>query len=139
MPFNFTKLIQPAALSAGLLLANFGATQAAETGIYGNWVAERIQGQKVSAKVQSTLDIAKDGNITGNAGCNQYMGGMEIKGETIKVQPAGSTRMACPPAQMQQDSKFHAALGTVTSWKISKGKLILTDAKKREVLRLKRA
>jgi heat shock protein HslJ len=40
---------------------------------------------------------------------------------------------------MQQDSKFHAALGTVTSWKISKGKLILIDAKKREVLRLKRA
>ena len=139
MPFNFTKLIQPAALSAGLLLASFGAAQAAETAIYGNWVAERIQGQKVSSKVQSTLDIAKDGNITGNAGCNQYMGGMEIKGETIKVQPAGSTRMACPPAQMQQDSKFHAALGTVTSWKISKGKLILTDAKKREVLRLKRA
>ncbi|MBX8800516.1 META domain-containing protein [Ochrobactrum sp. MR28] len=139
MPFNFTKLIQPAALSAGLLLTSFGAAQAAETGIYGNWVAERIQGQKVSAKVPSTLDIAKDGNISGNAGCNQYMGGMEIKGETIKVQPAGSTRMACPPAQMQQDSKFHAALGTVTSWKISKGKLILTDAKKREVLRLKRA
>lgn len=139
MPFNFTKLIQPAALSAGLMLASFGAAHAADTGIYGNWVTERIQGHKVSAKVKSTLDIAKDGNISGNAGCNQYMGGMEIKGDKIKVLPGGATLMACPPAMMKQDSQFHGALGKVTGWKITKGKLILTDGKNREVLRLKRA
>ncbi len=139
MAFNLTMLIQPAALSAGLMLASLSAVQAADTGIYGNWVTERIQGHKVSAKINSTLDIAKDGNISGNAGCNQYMGGMEIKGEKIKVLPGGATLMACPPALMKQDSQFHGALGTVTGWKINKGKLILTDTKKREVLRLKRA
>ncbi|MCF7645792.1 META domain-containing protein [Bacillus subtilis] len=139
MPFKLTKLIQPAALSAGIMLASFGAAHAANTGIYGNWITERIQGHKVSAKIKSTLDIAKDGNISGNAGCNQYMGGMEIKGDKIKVLPGGATLMACPPALMKQDSQFHGALGTVTGWKISNGKLILMNAKKREVLRLKRA
>lgn len=139
MPFKLTKLIQPAALSAGIMLASFGAAHAADTGIYGNWITERIQGHKVSTKIKSTLDIAKDGNISGNAGCNQYMGGMEIKGDKIKVLPGGATLMACPPALMKQDSQFHGALGTVTGWKISNGKLILMNAKKREVLRLKRA
>lgn len=139
MPFNFTKLINPVALSATLMLASFGATHAAETGIYGNWVTERIQGHKVSGKIQSTLDIAKDGNISGSGGCNRYMGGMEIKGEKIKVLPGGATLMACPPAMMKQDSQFHAALGMVTSWKIRNGKLILVDSKNREILRLKRA
>ncbi len=139
MPFKLTKLIQPAALSAGIMLASFGAAHAANTGIYGNWITERIQGHKVSAKIKSTLDIAKDGNISGNAGCNQYMGGMEITGDKIKVLPGGATLMACPPALMKQDSQFHGALGTVTGWKISNGKLILMNAKKREVLRLKRA
>ncbi len=139
MSYRFTKLIKSAALSATLILAGFGTTQAAETGIYGNWIAERIQGHKVSPKVQTTLDITQDGKISGTGGCNRYMGGMEIKENTIKVLPAGSTMMACPPRIMKQDSQFHNALGMVAGWKIKKDKLILIDSKNREVLRLKRA
>lgn len=139
MALSSTKLIQSAVISAGLMLAGFSTANAAESGIYGNWITERIQGHKVHAKVQSTLDIAQDGKISGSGGCNRYMGGMEIKGDKVKVQPVGATLMACPPPMMQQDSKFHAALNLVTSWKLSKNKLILIDSKNREVLRLKRA
>lgn len=139
MSYHFTKLIKSAMLCASLMLAGLSASHAAQTGIYGNWIAERIQGHQVSSKFQTTLDIAEDGKISGSGGCNRYMGGMEIKEYTIKVLPAGSTMMACPPLMMKQDSQFHKALAMVTSWQIKKDKLILIDAKNREVLRLKRA
>lgn len=140
MSFTTTKLIPTALIAAGLLLSGMSASFAAEdSGIYGNWVAERIQGHKLKSKILPTLDIAQDGKTSGSGGCNRYMGGMEIKDNTIKVLPGGSTMMACPPAQMELDSKFHNALNRVTSWKISHGRLVLIDAKDREVLRLKRA
>lgn len=132
------KFIRTAVIATGLFFTGLSASFAAETGIYGNWTAERIQGHKVHKKVQTTLEIAQDGKISGTGGCNRYMGGMEIKGDKIKVLPAGATLMACPPPMMQQDAKFHAALALVASWKISKNKLILIDSKNREVLRLKR-
>ena len=133
------SFIKTAIITTGLIFSGMGTANAAESGIYGNWITERIQGHKVHAKVQFTLDIAQDGKISGTGGCNRYMGGMEIKGDKVKVQPVGATLMACPPPMMQQDSKFHAALNLVTSWKLSKNKLILIDSKNREVLRLKRA
>lgn len=136
MPFHSTKLIATAAIATGLIFGSLSASFAADQGIYGNWVAERIQGHKLKGKAQSTLDIAEDGKISGSGGCNRYMGAMVIDGQNIKVQPVGGTMMACPPPMMQQDDRFHAALRLVTSWKISKGRLVLIDAKQREVLRL---
>ncbi|HWD13662.1 META domain-containing protein [Pseudochrobactrum sp. sp1633] len=136
---NTSGFIKTAVIAAGFILTSLSASFAAETGIYGNWITERIQGHKVHSKVQSTLDIAQDGKISGTGGCNRYMGGMEITGDKIKVTPIGGTMMACPPQMMQQDDKFHAALRLVSGWKVKKDRLILIDTKNREVLRLKRA
>lgn len=139
MPYRFTRLMKPAAFSACIVLAGLSTGHAAEKGIYGNWVAERIQGHKVNPKVKTTLDIAQDGKISGTGGCNRFMGGMEFKENTIKVSPAASTMMACTPYMMKQDYQFHKALGMVAGWQIRKDKLTLIDSKNREVLRLKRA
>lgn len=139
MPLKTKKLITAVAITTGLILGSMSASFAAQKDIYGNWVVERIQGHKLKGKVQSTLDIADDGKISGTGGCNRYMGNLVINDEKITVQPVGGTMMACPPPMMQQDDKFHAALRLVTSWKIKKDKLVLIDAKNREVLRLNRA
>lgn len=139
MPFKSTKLFATAMLGAGLLLSGLSAAYATDKALYGDWVAERIQGHKLKGKVQSTLEIAQDGRISGTGGCNRYMGSMVIEGDKITVKPVGGTMMACPPPMMQQDDKFHKALNSVTSWKINKDRLVLIDSKKREVLRLKRS
>lgn len=139
MPFKSTKLIATAVLGAGLIFAGFSAAYAAEKTLYGDWIAERIQGHKLKGKVQSTLEIAQDGRISGTGGCNRYMGSMVIEGEKITVKPVGGTMMACPPPMMQQDDKFHKALSAVTRWKINNDRLVLIDSKNREVLRLKRS
>ncbi len=139
MPSKAIYFIKSAMIAAGLLLGGLSTSYAAENGIHGNWIAERIQGHKIKGKTQSTLDIAEDGKISGTGGCNRYMGGMEITGNTVKVSPVGATMMACAPKMMEQDAKFHAALRLVTNWKIKRNHLILIDAKDREVLRLKRA
>lgn len=139
MSFKSTKLITTAVMAAGLMLSGLSASFGAENAIFGNWVAERIQGHKLKGKVQSTLDIAKDGSISGTGGCNRYMGKMVIEGKKITVKPVGGTMMACPPKEMQQDDKFHEALRMVTGWKTNKDRLMLIDSKKREVLRLNRA
>lgn len=123
---------------AGLLFSGSSFAYAAENSIHGNWITERIQGHKVKSDIQSTLDIADNGNISGTGGCNRYMGNMLIEDKKIKLSPVGGTMMACPPAQMQQDDKFHKALSKVESWEIRKDRLILIDAKNREVLRLAR-
>lgn len=115
------------------------AIAAPDNPISGNWVTERIQGHKVNSEVKSTLNIADDYNISGNAGCNNYMGGMAVSGTNIEMKPRGSTMMACPPAQMEQDSNFHKALQSVVKWELRKDKLILINKKNHEVLRLSRA
>jgi heat shock protein HslJ len=104
----------------------------------GTWVATRIQGKKLKGKIQTTLDIANDGAISGNGGCNRFMGNIKFDGNKVTVTPVGSTMMACPKRQMEQEKRFHAALEQVKTWKIHKDKLVLIDDKDREVLRLKR-
>ena len=138
MSAKLRSFIKSAPVIAGLIISGAGVASAADTDIHGNWIVERIQGHRTKGETRSTLDIADDNKISGTGGCNRYMGSMEIKGDRIRVLPAGATMMACPPEIMKQDARFHAALRLVTSWKIKRNHLILTDAQNREVLRLKR-
>jgi heat shock protein HslJ len=42
--------------------------------------------------------------------CNRFFGPAEITGSTIELGPLGSTRMACPEAVMNQETKYLDAL-----------------------------
>ncbi|MBF2078057.1 MAG: META domain-containing protein, partial [Synechococcales cyanobacterium T60_A2020_003] len=50
--------------------------------------------------------------IVGSWGCNRYFGGLTTDEESISVGAIGSTRMACPPAVMDQEARFFQALST---------------------------
>lgn len=67
-----------------------------------------------------TADFGEDGQLTGNAGCNNYFGPYEAEGENISMGPFGSTRMACsePEGVMEQESEYLAALETAATYKI---------------------
>lgn len=96
----------------------------------GQWLAEDIGGGGVIDRLQTVLEIADDGAISGTGGCNRMTGKADIAGDKITIGPIASTNMACTPAAMDQEQKFFAALGKARSWSIHAGmrKLALLDA-----------
>ncbi len=93
----------------------------------GHWLAEDIGGGGVIDDLQTTLDIAGDGRVSGSGGCNRYGGKAEIDGSSIVIGPVAATKMACIPAPMDQETKFFDALDKARSWRIEDGKLLLLD------------
>jgi heat shock protein HslJ len=131
-----TRLIAP--LVAGFALAT--AVLAAPQAPTGKWLAEDIDGGGVIDRLQTTLTIRDDGMVNGMGGCNSYAGSAHFDATTIKFLPLVSTRMACSPAVMNQEAKFHAALGKARGWRIDEAqrKLILLDRHGYDVIRFSR-
>ncbi len=101
-----------------------------------SWVAEDIDGRGVVERAQSTLTFAGPQQIAGRAACNQYFGSLELGNGTLRLKPAGTTRMACPPAVMEQEIRFLSALGAVAAFRFEGGKLLLLDDSGRVRVRL---
>lgn len=106
----------------------------------GKWLAESIRRRGVIDNLQTVLEIAADGRASGSGGCNRFSGKADISGERISFSPLASTRMACAPAIMDQETKFLGALNDARKWRIDgpRGKLFLLDAQGNEVLLLAR-
>ncbi|WP_119387950.1 YbaY family lipoprotein [Taklimakanibacter lacteus] len=106
----------------------------------GRWLAEDIRGGGVIDRLQTVLEIAEDGKITGSGGCNRFTGRATIAGENFTIGPVASTNMACSPAIMDQEQKFFAALREVRTWKVdpTRRKLALLDADGRALIVLAR-
>lgn len=109
---------------------------APEEGPTGKWLAQSIRNGAVIDKLPSTLEIAADGKVTGNGGCNGFGGKADITGDKISFGPLAATQMACPPATMEQETKLLGALKDARRWLIDdqRGKLILFDAANKEIL-----
>ena len=91
-----------------------------------SWQVTTFAGQTPLADRPITFEFDTEGNIAGDASCNRFGGTCTIEGDTIAVGPLRSTRRACEPDVMQQEHKFLALLGSVTTWKIdAEGELIL--------------
>ncbi len=104
----------------------------------GKWLAEDLLGGGVIDRLQTTLEIAADGTVSGHGGCNRYRGRVSITGESISFSPLASTKMACTPAAMAQEQKFHQALEKTRTFRINtrERKLILRDGNGATVARL---
>jgi heat shock protein HslJ len=74
------------------------------------WLLEDLAGSGVMDGIQATLIFPETGKIAGNGSCNRFFGSAEISGDTIKLGPLASTRMACPDPVMNQEMKYLAAL-----------------------------
>lgn len=96
----------------------------------GRWLAEDIGGGGVVDRLQTVLEIAADGSISGFGGCNRMTGKAVISGNSITFGPIASTKMACTPAAMDQEKRFFATLNKARSWTVHAGmrKLALLDA-----------
>lgn len=114
---------------AGTALADGSTTTGNALPLAGAWLAESIDGAGVIDDLQTTLEIAEDGAVSGSGGCNRFTGSAVIEGDTIKFGDLGSTMMACEEAAMDQEMKFHAALGATRTFRIDveQKKLFLSD------------
>lgn len=118
-----------ALLSAASLLAFVPPSNADGIGLYARWLAEDIEGGGVIDRLQTTLEIRPEGAVSGSGGCNRFTGQAEISEQTISFGALAATRMMCPPASMDQEGKFFAALDKVSQWRIDQltQKLTLLD------------
>ena len=74
--------------------------------------------------------------MAGSAGCNRYFGTWSASGSALTIDPAGTTRKACPPPVMQQEQAFLRALGRVARATPDGDALVLSDADDAVVMRL---
>jgi putative lipoprotein len=103
-----------------------------------SWRAEEIDGRAVPERPESTLAVDDARRITGHTACNRWFGEAEIGDGAIRLKPTGTTRMACPPAVMEQETRFLGALGAATAYRIENGTLLLLDDAGRVRARLTR-
>ncbi len=75
-----------------------------------------------------SLDIGPDGRMSGNAGCNRYIGKVEITGQRVRLVQGGSTRMFCFPQEvMDTETRLIAALDKTRAARQEQGLLLLLD------------
>lgn len=74
------------------------------------WLLENLGGSGVLDNVQATLTFPEVGRAAGNGSCNRFFGPAEIDEDAIKLGPLASSRMACPEALMNQETKYLKAL-----------------------------
>ena len=117
---------------AGKELAVFVPLQpAALAGV--EWQAVMVNNGKeavtsVLASTEITAQFSEDGRLTGKSGCNTYNTTYKTDGSAISIQPAATTRMACPPEVMEQEAQYLSALQSASKFKLGEKTLELRTA-----------
>jgi len=102
-----------AALAVGLF-AFQGVTGMAETLAGSEWVPLEIEGVPALEQTRAFVRFGGEGRLSGNAGCNRFSGSYEIDGAMLRIGPGvAMTRMACPPAIMDEEARLVRALEAV--------------------------
>lgn len=66
----------------------------------------------------------EDGRISGNAGCNNYFATIEAPTPyDLSIGPVGSTRMACPPPQLEAEDRYLKAIKSAKQFTYLLGRL----------------
>ena len=92
------------------------------------WKLTEVAGQPVRAlpgEREAHL-LLLDGRASGSSGCNKLMGTYTRNGGALAVGPLASTRMACPPDMMAQESALLDAYALTTGFRIEGDRLTLT-------------
>jgi heat shock protein HslJ len=100
-----------------------------------NWEATAYNNGKqavvgVEEGTTLTASFGKDGNLSGNAGCNQYNGSYTVNDDQITIGPLASTMMMCsdPAGVMDQEAQYLAALQSAANYQIEGNVLQLRTA-----------
>ena len=78
----------------------------------------------------------KDGQLSGNSGCNSYFASYQVNGKAIQIGGVGGTEMYCndPDGLMDQEAAYLKTLSLAASYQISGGLLQIVDASGKQIL-----
>lgn len=76
-----------------------------------------------------TAAFSEDGQISGNAGCNDYSGPYTTEGDEITIGPIAATRRFCiEEGLMDQEAAYLAALETAATYQITGDTMVMRTA-----------
>jgi heat shock protein HslJ len=100
----------------------------------GEWVVEDIDSAGIVDRSRATLVFGLDGRISGRASCNTYGGQYKLTGESLTIDKAATTMMACAPSLDAQEQRFLAALAATQRFEITgDGALLLLGSGDRSI------
>lgn len=110
-------------------------------GIIGSsWLAEDIGKKGVIDNARTFVRFLSAEKVAGSGGVNRFSGACTIVGEKLTFGAMAVTRMAGPPAVMNQETAFLAALAAVASYRLDENDLLhLLDKDGKELVRLSRS
>jgi len=82
----------------------------------GPWLVEDVNGGGVidNARLELRFDVTEM-KVSGQAGCNSFMGPFVETGHVVQIGPLATTRKMCAPALMDLEGKLLSALQAATS------------------------
>lgn len=118
---RMARILSRTAQLATMLLAGCTAMNAGPPGsaaprpagepLAGEWRVEDIDGTGVAAGSELSIAFAPDGGVTGSAGCNRFFGRYAMEGADLRFSGLGTTKRACEPELMRQETRFLTGLG----------------------------
>ncbi|MDF9303212.1 META domain-containing protein [Tritonibacter mobilis] len=103
------------------------------------WTLSEIEGKAPLEGRDLDLTFFEDGRFGTSAGCNRFMGEVEIEGDEITFpDKIAGTMMACPEGLAEQEEKLLSLLPEVTHYQIEPDALILLDSDGQALLRYSR-
>jgi len=105
--------------------ADSSTAPAPATTLTGSWVLEDLGGTGVIDDARATLEFREPGRVAGRGSCNQFSGPVTVNGPAISFGPLVSTKMACPEAVMDQETRYFQALQDAERWSLQGPNLLI--------------
>lgn len=104
-----------------------------------SWVLEDIAGTAVLDAPHATLEFPDGSRVVGNGSCNRFSGGVAIGDSTIAFSRMISTKIACPPTVMSQETTYLQALQGAERYALDGASLLMYVKGTDKPLRFSRA
>jgi heat shock protein HslJ len=103
------------------------APASAPTSLVGTeWLLTDLAGTPVVANSKASISFLDAGRAAGNGSCNRFTGAFTTAGETIKLGPFASTRMACMDGGVSaQEDQYLKLLTAANRYQIKDGALLI--------------
>ncbi|MCL2913582.1 META domain-containing protein [Shewanella corallii] len=128
------KIIIAGLMAVGLAGCQSTSEQSKAVDLVGNWKLEYIMGQPTVDYSPAQINFDKDGKLSGNNSCNNFFGTYVQQGDTLTLDPAGSTMKACVDALMAQEQLVNQAMPLVKTAEMDGGKLELKGEDGKDLL-----
>ncbi|UYQ63098.1 META domain-containing protein [Streptomyces peucetius] len=99
------------------------------TGVHWSVDSVTVDGRRTAAPADAHVEITDEGRAQGNYGCNHFGADVKVEGDTIIVQPAEMTEMACEEKVQNFEDMLRAALTGRLRADLTDGRLTLTTQK----------